>query len=127
MAKKNLNMYTYDDTSEPFFKNKYIFQKNTFFPFLYDGYRLHPQPPGYIFPVQDVGMVEISSHLHRRDSAGPGVLEFFDHCSSYTNYYCITHAVLSQITRQYNTEIGLLRDLTYDASIGRGRIEEDSS
>ena len=36
-------------------------------------------------------MVEISSHLHRRDSAGPGFLEFFDHCSSYTKYYCITH------------------------------------
>ena len=72
-------------------------------------------------------MVEISSHLHRRDSAGPGVLEFFDMITVlHTQIITALHMLLSQITRQYNTEIGLLRDLTYDASIGRGRLEEDS-
>ena len=74
-------------------------------------------------------MVEIPSHLHRRDSAGPGVLEFFDMITVlHTQIITALHMLLSQITRQYNTEIGwLFRDLTDDASIGRGRLEEDSS
>ena len=74
-------------------------------------------------------MVEISSHLHRRDSAGPGVLEFFDMITVlHTQIITALHMLLSQITRQYNTEIGwLFKDFTDDASIGRGRLEEDSS
>ena len=89
--KKKLNMYSHTMIRANLFLKINIFFKKYLFLFFMMATVSIPSPRATFFLSKTSEWLK-SLVILTVVILGPGVLEFFDHCSSYTNYYCITHA-----------------------------------